>query len=78
MLPLVQIGNQVEGLAINTQWKYMNTAEMLSPGFFFFLTKLLPTPSMFYAEMLAYSINLDWLLSRRNYHQPDEGSLDSF
>lgn len=42
-----------------------------------FLTKLLPAFAMAYEEMLAYSINLGWLLSRRNYHQPFEGSLAS-
>lgn len=42
-----------------------------------FLTKLLPALTMFYAEMLANSINFHWLLSRRNYHQLVEGSLAS-
>ena len=40
-----------------------------------FFTKLLPALTVFYEEMPAYSINLGWLLSRRNYHQPVEGSL---
>lgn len=42
-----------------------------------FLTNLLPALAMFYEEMSAHSINLSWLLSRRNYHQPVEGSLAS-